>query len=252
MSSNETESREKILLAAKGEFAEKGFNGTRLDAVAKRAGVNKALIHYYFGGKEGLYRDMRKHVLGPGMKNEIMVYLPQVNLAPSQKLYLIIYFLIRLYQRIKDREIFRIFFWEIVEGNTLLGEAMREHRIPQVKLIAEIIREGMSRGEFETPDPKLFTMFVLSFLDMYVLESEIHSDRGIFRELYGDAGDDAVLEFVMQVVFKGLGTSKKVSIPQVPDELIRFADGLVSGVAKNMGSGFSQAAIEKLRELLVK
>ena len=252
MSSSEIESKERILLAAKSEFAEKGFNGARLDAVAKRAGVNKALIHYYFGGKEGLYRDMRRHVLGLGMKNEIMVYLPQVNLAPSQKLYLIIYFLIRPYQRMKDREIFRIFFWEIVEGNTLLGEAMREHRIPQVELITEIIREGINMGEFETPDPKPFTMFVLSFLDMYVLESEMHADRGVYRELYGDAGEDAVLEFVMQIVFKGLGTSKKVSVPQVPDELIQFADGLVSGVAKNMGRGFSQAAIDKLRELLVK
>lgn len=252
MSSGEIESKDRIILAAKSEFAEKGFNGTRLDAIAKRAGVNKALIHYYFGSKDDLYRQVRMRVLGLGMRREMMIYLPQIDLKPPQKLYVILYFLVRLFQQIKDRDIFRIFFWEIVEGNTLHEEAMREHRIPQARLVADIIREGIESGEFETPDPKLFTMFIFSFLDMHMLESEIHSDRGLFREFYGDADDAAVLDFMMQVTFKGLGVSKKTSIPQVPRELIQLTDQLIAGIVKNMGDGYSQAAFEKLKELLVK
>lgn len=42
--------------AATEEFAEKGFVGARVAEIAARAGVNKQLISYYFGGKEGLYR----------------------------------------------------------------------------------------------------------------------------------------------------------------------------------------------------
>ena len=38
------------------EFASKGFSGARLQDVADRAGLNKQLISYYFGGKEGLWR----------------------------------------------------------------------------------------------------------------------------------------------------------------------------------------------------
>jgi TetR/AcrR family transcriptional regulator len=48
--------RERILDAALAEFAAKGFAGARVDQVAARAGVNKQLISYYFGGKHGLYR----------------------------------------------------------------------------------------------------------------------------------------------------------------------------------------------------
>src|SRR5689334_19944404 len=49
-------SRELLLQAALEEFAAKGFSGARVQDIATRAGVNKQLISYYFGGKEGLYQ----------------------------------------------------------------------------------------------------------------------------------------------------------------------------------------------------
>jgi TetR/AcrR family transcriptional regulator len=45
---------EKILSAARDEFMEKGFAETRMQAIADRAGVNKALLHYYFRSKDRL------------------------------------------------------------------------------------------------------------------------------------------------------------------------------------------------------
>lgn len=49
-------SREKILEIAKIEFQEKGESGVRMQSIADKAGVNKALIHYYFKNKEGLFQ----------------------------------------------------------------------------------------------------------------------------------------------------------------------------------------------------
>ncbi|MEU8250729.1 TetR family transcriptional regulator [Nonomuraea sp. NPDC048916] len=49
-------SKARILRAALEEFAAKGFAGARVSEIAARAGVNKQLISYYFGGKEGLFR----------------------------------------------------------------------------------------------------------------------------------------------------------------------------------------------------
>ncbi|MGN9785943.1 TetR/AcrR family transcriptional regulator [Nonomuraea sp. ZG12] len=46
----------RIVQAALEEFAAKGFAGARVGEIAARAGVNKQLISYYFGGKEGLYQ----------------------------------------------------------------------------------------------------------------------------------------------------------------------------------------------------
>ena len=48
--------REALLDAALAEFGAKGLAGARTSEIAERAGVNKQLISYYFGGKEGLYK----------------------------------------------------------------------------------------------------------------------------------------------------------------------------------------------------
>ena len=48
--------RKKILDAARREFGMHGFSGARVEAIARRAGVNKALIFYYFQSKEELFR----------------------------------------------------------------------------------------------------------------------------------------------------------------------------------------------------
>jgi TetR/AcrR family transcriptional regulator len=44
-----------ILEAAKRVFTEKGFAGARMDEIAKAAGINRALLHYYFRSKEKLF-----------------------------------------------------------------------------------------------------------------------------------------------------------------------------------------------------
>lgn len=52
------DSRQRILDAALDVFYEAGFDGARVDAIAKRAGVNQALIYYYFKNKEGLFKEL--------------------------------------------------------------------------------------------------------------------------------------------------------------------------------------------------
>ena len=52
-----TDTRELLLQCARKLFAEKGFEGATVKDVAEAAGVNVSLVSYYFGGKDGLYRD---------------------------------------------------------------------------------------------------------------------------------------------------------------------------------------------------
>ncbi len=49
------DSKHKVLRAAAEEFAEHGLSGARVDRIAQRAGVNKAMIYYHFSSKETLY-----------------------------------------------------------------------------------------------------------------------------------------------------------------------------------------------------
>src|SRR5215510_15809117 len=55
---DDPEARARIAAAAEELFAERGFDGSAIRDIAGKAGVNGAMIHYYFGNKEGLYHAM--------------------------------------------------------------------------------------------------------------------------------------------------------------------------------------------------
>jgi TetR/AcrR family transcriptional regulator len=77
--------RRSILAAAERAFAESGLAGARTDAIAANAGVNKALLYYYFRSKEALYqavledhfREFNRQALellsAPGSAREILL-----------------------------------------------------------------------------------------------------------------------------------------------------------------------------------
>ena len=57
--------REDLLDAAERLFALHGVNGTSLRAVTREAGANVAAVHYHFGSKEELLREVFARRLGP-------------------------------------------------------------------------------------------------------------------------------------------------------------------------------------------
>ena len=59
------ERRTAILSAALEEFAARGFAATRLDDVARRAGVAKGTIYLYFRDKESLFQELVRTMLSP-------------------------------------------------------------------------------------------------------------------------------------------------------------------------------------------
>ncbi|KIA85932.1 TetR/AcrR family transcriptional regulator [Kaistella jeonii] len=60
MKSDELSTEDKILLAASKVFTEKGFSGTRTRDIAEEAGINLALLNYYFRTKEKLFEQVMK------------------------------------------------------------------------------------------------------------------------------------------------------------------------------------------------
>lgn len=52
------ETRENILAAARQIFAAKGYAGARMQEIADSAGINKALLHYYYSNKETLFEQI--------------------------------------------------------------------------------------------------------------------------------------------------------------------------------------------------
>jgi AcrR family transcriptional regulator len=70
--------REAILAAALDEFSTRGFTATRLDDVAKRAGVAKGTIYLHFADKEALFQDIVRTMVVPVISN--VEKMPPVDL----------------------------------------------------------------------------------------------------------------------------------------------------------------------------
>ncbi|WP_433464892.1 TetR family transcriptional regulator [Spirillospora sp. CA-128828] len=75
-----TETREKILAEARDLFAEKGYDGASLRAIARAAGVDPALVHHFFGNKEGVFIEAMRFPVDPS------VLLPRILSAPRDRL----------------------------------------------------------------------------------------------------------------------------------------------------------------------
>ncbi|HBC89621.1 MAG TPA: hypothetical protein DCZ94_22005 [Lentisphaeria bacterium] len=66
------DTKKKILKAAAEEFAMKGYNGTTVRDICRRARVNVASINYHFKGKESLYKEMFEFLFKDSRAHEIL------------------------------------------------------------------------------------------------------------------------------------------------------------------------------------
>lgn len=78
--------RERILSAALNCFASSGFAETSLKSISQQAGVNQAMIHYYFGSKEDLYRQALRDCLSEMVRSAASRM--EVGLPPDETLLL--------------------------------------------------------------------------------------------------------------------------------------------------------------------
>ena len=73
------ETRGRILDAALREFSDKGLAGARTERIATAAGVNKALLYYYFESKEKLYAAALEMVAGRVRDRSMAVFLREAT-----------------------------------------------------------------------------------------------------------------------------------------------------------------------------
>lgn len=140
-------SRARILKAATEIFAQKGPEGSRVDEIAEKAGINKRMLYHYFGSKEDLYVEVLRtnyhKIFALGKKAFILGDNPKENVTRAVRAYF--YFLA------ENEEFVRLTSWEALSGGRFIGKV-----IPQffdlVELeFGDIIRHGIQR-KFISPD----------------------------------------------------------------------------------------------------
>ena len=144
------DTRGEILTAARESFASKGFAGTSIRGVARQAGVDAALVHHYFGGKDELFIESMALPIDPRVVASTVLDGPREGLG---------------------RRIIETFLgvWESPEGQQRMRAVLRS--AVSTEDVAQLMRDGISRmimlpvsHALGTPDARLRVSLVASQL----------------------------------------------------------------------------------------
>ena len=91
MTTNEKSTEEIILEAARKIFIEKGMEGARMQEIADEAGINKALLHYYFRSKEKLFLKVFEQVFTQLILNVKVFSLSDISIYQKIESFISIY-----------------------------------------------------------------------------------------------------------------------------------------------------------------
>ena len=162
--------RAAILKAALEEFAHEGVTGARTDEIARSAGVNKALLYYYFKDKEGLYNAVLEQVF-TGLYTRVNAVLDREDLGPREKMlsYVETHFdyiaSSPVYPRLVQRELMRTARYSL----SLVSRIMEKHGRPVYTKLLKLLETGSESGEFRRLDPPQALTSILGVIVFYFI-----------------------------------------------------------------------------------
>lgn len=141
--------QQQILDAAEQEFSRHGLNGARMSAIAKRAQVTTATLHYYFENKESLYKAVLQRPV-----DEVQTLLGQLNfdgLPPEEALKQIIRIAIANEAKNPQRQM--LWFQEASQNQ---GSYFKECNVLSLhEHLLKILERGVEEGDFRSLKPFL-------------------------------------------------------------------------------------------------
>ncbi|ALN72681.1 TetR family transcriptional regulator C-terminal domain-containing protein [Aureimonas sp. AU20] len=144
----QTANREAILAAALPIFATYGYRGTTIDQIAKRAGMSKPNLLYYFRRKEEIYEALLQRTLA-----EWLAPLRMLERDGDPETELRQYIGAKLRMSFEQPEASRLFANEVLNGAPVIRPFLETDLRALVEAKAEVIAHWVERGRIATVDP---------------------------------------------------------------------------------------------------
>ena len=161
-----------ILAAAALEFAARGFAGARVDRIARRAKVNKAMIYYHFKSKERLYRTLLR-----GMFTRAAERLQAIAAGPGAPADKVDLAIAGMAAFIDAHRFFpAIMLRELAEGGAHLDRETLKALAAVPRTVADIIEEGVAMGHFRKVDPVFAYFSMVAPIVFYLAGTPIRKE----------------------------------------------------------------------------
>lgn len=202
MSAKNLNTEQKILQAANKIFIEKGLEGSRMQEIADEAGINKALLHYYFRSKEKLFEGVFVEAFYKMFSGVVTLLEKDIPLFDKIKLFTEKYIDI-----INENPFIPSFvLHELNRQPQHLAELIAKSGI-QPQIFIEQVKSEVIKGNIKPIDPRhlivnMLSMSIFPFVATPILEKIIFKDDKKALALFIEERKRTVPEFIINSIIK--------------------------------------------------
>jgi TetR/AcrR family transcriptional regulator len=188
-----------ILHAAQEEFAAHGFKGARMQAIADRAHLPKANVHYYFNNKKALYLAVLNNII-----TSWNVFFNDVSVEDDPATALDLFIRQKIRMSFNEPSASRLFASEIIQGAPYLSDYLRNVMRPWVRDRANIIQAWIDAGKMPPTDPVQLIFMIWATTQHYAdFQAQVliilnHAD-------YEDHMIEHIADFLSRTILTGCG-----------------------------------------------
>jgi TetR/AcrR family transcriptional regulator len=188
-----------ILAAAEEVFATQGYRGATTAAIAKKAGLPKANVHYYFGTKEALYAAVLEDILGLWLGE-----LDRITEASDPATALADYIRAKIRLSRERPLASKVYANGMIRGAPHTREFLKNELRNLVKTKAKVLEAWAAAGKIEPVDPvHLFS--VIWAATQHYADFEVQVGALLGRRQLGAKDYDEAAETVVRMVLRGCG-----------------------------------------------
>ena len=193
------ENVEQILAAAENIFAERGYRGTTVAAIADAVGLPKANVLYYFKTKEGVYKGVINRLLTIWMANMNKM---TADMHPKEALRN--YIAIKMRQSRDNPNASRIFAADILHGANYLRAPLEGELKEQFNRTCDVFRSWIDKKWMNSVNPEHFMFMLWSTTQAYA-DHGLQISILINKDQLVESDFEEGVELLTEVILKGCG-----------------------------------------------
>jgi len=185
---NKDQNAEQVILIAAAEiFQSKGLAGSRMQEIADKAEINKALLHYYFRSKQLLFEAVFKSALGQLAPEISKIF--NADLSITEK---ITQFVAHYIPFVNKNRFLPVFIIQELNNNPEFADQFfSTNSLPQTEKFREQLLDAAEKGEIRRIDPDqfvldLFAVVVFPFVGLPLMKNLLQKDDQGFDDLIQD------------------------------------------------------------------
>lgn len=197
---NEPGTRDRILAAGRDLFRDRGFEAVSIREIGEAAGVNSALIYYYFRDKEELYQQVLVAVFGHLLQH-VQETIGRGGESPGAALEELAHMYVDFLR--ENQGNIKLMYYELARGGSNFPVLAENFFHPAFAAVRRIIEQGIGQGVFRDVDPSLSVLSLISLLLFYFIGRPVLGhllDEGA----YSAAGVEAFLKHTLDLFFHGM------------------------------------------------